>query len=125
MISSAPADQSGFQLRQTTERLRTLLDHLLSPAAAPGALPRTATPAQMSMLLSDLMQTGEWLRKLSDRQRSEVQPELEGYRAQVERLHALLPNLQSVLLAERARLERERDRLNAASEWVRASSQTL
>jgi hypothetical protein len=43
----------------------------------------------------------------------------------MERLRDLLPSIHAQLLAERARIEAERARLRAASEWACASRQTL
>jgi len=123
MITSLPDKQTSFQLPQTTERLRILLNSLLP--AQDGTLPRIATPTEMASLLSELMRAGAWLRRLSDIELSRMPQELEGYRFQVERLRRLLPSLQSALLAERARLESKRDQVHAASEWAHTSRQTL
>jgi hypothetical protein len=110
-------------LHETNRRLRVWLDSLL-PAAADGP-PVVASPQQMNGLLSELMRAGICLRASSERRDAELEQEANEYRGQVERLRALLPAIHAALLAERARLEQERDRVQSAAEWARASRQTL
>jgi hypothetical protein len=50
---------------------------------------------------------------------------LSEYRSSVERLRTLLPSIHSTLLEERARLERERARVQSAANWACRSRQTL
>jgi len=108
-------------LRQATSRLSLWLDDLV-PA---GDSPRPATPQQMSGLLSELMQAGEWLRGLPRQKDPLLDQELGRYRQAVERLRDGLPLLRDVLVEERARLEGERARVRSAAEWARRSRQTL
>lgn len=90
-----------------------------------GTSVRPATPEQMNGILSELMRVGQFLRAAQHEPDSTVQQELGIYRKHVEQLRSLLPSIHATLLHERARLEQERQRLNSASEWVRASRQTL
>jgi hypothetical protein len=111
-------------LRQTNRRMSYWLENL----AARQGKASVATPEQMGGVLSELLHTGQWLRaeplprQVED---PELLGELEQYRRHVERLNALLPSIHSGLLAERARLESQRARVQAATEWARASRQTL
>ena len=84
-----------------------------------------ATPQQMAGLLSELMRAGEWLRALPREKNPALEQELSVYRKNVERLRELLPSIQQALLAQRARLEQERARVESAAEWARSSRQTL
>ena len=90
--------------------------------------PVVATPEQMAAILSELLRTGGWLRAapippIGDN--PELHSELERYRQNVLRLHALMPSIHRELLAERARLEGQRSRVRAAEEWFRASRRTF
>jgi hypothetical protein len=82
----------------------------------------------MSALLSELLHTGAALRaqplppKGSD---VELDAELDRYRTHVERLRQIMPFLQQYLLAERSRLERQRNRIHSVAEWAQASRQTF
>jgi predicted nucleic acid-binding Zn-ribbon protein len=76
-------------------------------------------------LLSELLRAGEWLRARPEHRDAELEHELSEYRKQVERLRSLLPFIHRALLRERARLEQERERVQAAAEWARGSRQTL
>ena len=78
----------------------------------------------MAALLSILMRAGQWLRSLPEQERGELD-HLTEYREQVKRLRSLLPSMHDGLLRERARLEKERERVTSASDWARASRQTL
>jgi hypothetical protein len=109
-------------MRDTNQRLRLCLDRIASkPEAA-------VTPEQMGALLSELLAAGAGLRTPAlpaagdDR---ELDHELAEYRQQVERLRDLLPSIHRALLAERARIEAQRSRLQSTTEWARASRQTL
>lgn len=84
-----------------------------------------ATPQQMSGLLSELMLAGGWLRSLPGEKAPELEQELAAYRSNVERLRSLMPSIHATLLSERARLERERGRMEAAAEWAQRSQQTF
>jgi hypothetical protein len=112
-------------LHQTNVRLRFWLDSLFPDPALPDASPRSATPQQMAGLLSELMRAGQWLQVLPRDRDAALDQELDDYRKNVERLRALLPSIHSTLLGERARLEQERARVEAATEWACRSRQTL
>jgi hypothetical protein len=111
-------------LRETNQRLR----HWLAGMIAESGQRRAATPEDICVLLSELSRAGAKLRaeplpaKGADR---ELDEELEQYRCNVELLRKLLPSIHGQLLAERARLEAQRARVQSAAEWARASRQTL
>ena len=111
-------------LRDTNHRLRLWLD---SMDLRPGQ-PAT-TPEHMAALLSELLRAGAGLRAAETLPAKggdpELNAEIEKYRRYVERLRELLPSIHSQLLAERARIEAQRARVHTASEWARASRQTL
>jgi len=115
------ATEYAQELHETNERLNAWLSSL-SPAGCPV---RPATPEQMNGILTELMRVGQWLRAARHETDDAVQHELGVYRRQVEQLRELLPSIHQALLQERARLEQQRLGLNSASEWVRASRQTL
>ncbi len=109
-------------LHDTNRRLSFCLDNISAKHQA-----EVVTPAQMSTLLSDLLAAGAGLREQglpADNDR-ELESELAEYRRQIERLRDLLPSIHRALLAERARVEAQRTRLQSASEWMRTSRQTL
>ncbi|MGA8837762.1 MAG: hypothetical protein WB538_19185 [Candidatus Sulfotelmatobacter sp.] len=111
-------------LLETNQRLR----HWLDAMTAASGLRRVAAPQHISVLLSELSRVGARLRaeplpiQGTD---SELDQELEQYRRNVERIRELLPSIHGQLLAERARLEAQRARVQSAAEWARASRQTL
>jgi hypothetical protein len=111
-------------MRDTNRRLGYWLDTI-----APGSDPPTlVTPEQMTALLSELLRAGAGLRArplVSPSVDPELDLELGTYRRLVERLRDLMPSIHSHLQAERARLEVQRSRVQAAAEWARASRQTL
>jgi hypothetical protein len=111
-------------LRDTNRRLGYWLDTI-----APGSDPPTlVTPEQMTALLSELLRAGAGLRAhplVSPNPDPALDSELVIYRKLVERLRDLMPSIHSHLLAERARLELQRFRVQSAAEWARASRQTL
>lgn len=115
------ATEFANELHATNERLNSWLTSL-SPAGSPV---RPASPEQMNGILSELMRVGKFLRAAQQEGNDAVQQELGIYRKHVEHLRTLLPSIHQALLHERARLEQERQRINSASEWVRASRQTL
>jgi len=110
-------------LHESSAIIRRVLHDLLSGASE--SSPRAATPQQMSDLLSELMRAGQRLRALPEKQDENLQQEICEYRLEVERLRSILPAIQASLLAERTRLEQERERLNGAAAWAQASLQTL
>lgn len=121
MPSPAP-DRLTQDLRETNSRLCSCLDSLAPNHTQPSA---PATPQQMAGLLSELMRAGQWLRALPADEDPALERELANYRKNVERLRDLLPTIHRALLAERARLEQERARVESAAEWARRSRQTL
>lgn len=127
-MMSVVAPDAALELRETNARLRLCLDNL-NPEY-PSINARLATPQQMASLLSELMRAGERLLTLPTpavlaQEDPLLERELGEYRRNVERLRTLLPSIHSTLLAERARLEQERARVESAAEWVRRSRQTL
>ena len=104
------------------------LNACLGALAPMSGQPAIAKPEHMAALLSELLRAGAALRaqplppKGND---SELDAEMETYRSHVERLRDLLPSIHSQLLAERARLERQRSRVQSAAAWARASRQIL
>jgi hypothetical protein len=112
------------ELRETNRRMHFLLDTTLAQQEQSAV----TMPEHMGALLSELLRAGAGLRaeplpaKGSD---PELETELDEYRRHVERLRELLPSMHRQLLAERARLESQRSRVRLASEWARASRQTL
>ncbi len=110
-------------LDKITGRLRQLLDTIPS-GSKPDARSRVVTPEEMTDLLSWLMQAGQWLRSLS-RDHTVPEQEIAAYRTEVQRLHGLLPSIHAALLAERTRLEQERERVRTAGEWMQRSRETL
>jgi hypothetical protein len=82
----------------------------------------------MAGLLSELLRAGMGLRAEPLPARGfdpELDEEIDQYRRHVEHLRDLLPSIHRQLLAERARLEAQRSRVQAAAAWARASRQTL
>jgi hypothetical protein len=111
-------------LRDTNCLLGPWLDHLASQAGER----IVATPENLTAVLSELLRAGAALRAEPLPAQGD-DPDLDGelgrYRSHVERLRELLPSIHSHLLAERARLEVQRARIRSATEWARASRQTL
>jgi hypothetical protein len=112
-------------LRESTRRLSRWLDGLQLPSSSSGNVAHAATPEQMSGLLSELLQAGEWLRSRPTQTDAALESEVAEYRKQVVRLRELLPSIQAALLKERASLERERERVKSAEAWAHLSRQTL
>jgi len=118
-------DPIAENLHQCNARLGLALNDL-DMGSAPGCQQaRAASPHQMAVLLSELRAAGEWLRSLPGEQGPDLQLELGLYRKNVERLRELMPFIHSALLQERAHLEQERGRVEAAAEWARRSRLTL
>jgi len=106
------------------QRLHVWLESIV-PRHAQSGVP---TPEQMAALLSELLHVGASLRAepISGRGHNPaLDAELEKYRGYVERIRDILPVIHDELLAERARLEGQRGRVQSAAEWARASRQTL
>jgi hypothetical protein len=113
-----------LHLHGTNQRMGSWLDHVLAQQGRPALV----SPEQMATLLSELLGAGAALRaepipaKGND---PELDAELETYRGQVERVRELLPSIHHQLLAERARIEGQRSRVQSVAAWARASRQTL
>jgi predicted nucleic acid-binding Zn-ribbon protein len=87
-------------------------------------MPPIVTSRQINGLLSELMTAGQFLRRLPSELDESVKAEVDAYRKRIEHLRDLLPRIHRSLLQERSRLEQERTRVQAASQWARASRQT-
>lgn len=115
-------DQLTQNLRETNTRLRFWLEGL-APEDAHRARP---TPQVISGLLSELLRIGECLRGGPPAQPdTQLQAELEEYRGNIQRLRDRMPAIHRHLLEERARMESERTRIEAAMEWARGSLRTF
>jgi hypothetical protein len=119
-----------FELRESSRRLRRWVELLISASNSSSEfLPSSAlpvpTPEQMSGVLSELLRAGEYLRSRPKESNPALEDELADYRRQLERLRDHLPLIHRSLLNQRARLEHERECVQAAAEWARASRQTL
>lgn len=116
-------DARAPHLRQANRRLLGLLDRM----AGDGGPCRVPAPEEIAALLSELMHTGADLRARSGAsdEDAEFARELQEYRGHVERLREMLPTIHGQLLAERARIEAQRARIETAAEWARGSRQTL
>jgi hypothetical protein len=125
LMSCLAPDPIAENFHQSNTRLDAALSSLNSGNTPECRQVRAATPHQMASLLSELMRVGEWLRSLPDHHGPELAQELGIYRKNVERLHELMPFIHSALLQERAHLEQERGRVEAAGEWAHRSRQTL
>lgn len=115
----------AVELRETNRRLRCCLEGLCASSKAGEYTARAPTPDEISALLSELLRAGEWLRRRPAAPDPALEFELTQYREQVERLRTMLPLMHRALLQERARLEQEGQRLNAAAHWAHVSRQTL
>ena len=124
MTNIAP-DLLSSDLHETNLRLGSILDNLRSGSSALSGETRAITPQEMATLLSELMRAGQWLRACPNQADPALEEERRVYRQLVERLRGLLPSIHAALLRERARLERERERVCSASAWARGSRQTL
>lgn len=121
-MASVLVDDLERSFHETNTFLRSWLEQAADSQPMP---PRPASPQEIATLLSELMRAGGRLRRLPAVKSAELQKELDEYRGNVERLRERLPSIQSVLLKEQARLERERRRLQSFAEWADGSRQTL
>ena len=111
-------------LREANRRIPGWLDGVVARQEQAAVV----TPDQMAGLLAELLRAGEGLRVEPIPEKGvdpELDNELDKYRQNVERLQRMLPVIHSQLLVERARLEFQRARVQAAAEWARASRRTL
>jgi hypothetical protein len=104
-------------------RLRSRLDALSACSGVPDA--RALSPQNITNLLAELRQTGEWIRVAPAQRPPQLQRELDQYRTLVGRLRDLMPRIHATLLAERDRIEQKRGRVGSAAEWARRSRETL
>jgi hypothetical protein len=109
----------------TLHEANSRLNFWLNELAANPTKSTPASPQQMAGVLSELMRAGDCLRGLPAERGLKLLQELGDYRQTVERLRKLMPAIQSALLLDRARLERERGQVVAAAEWAQRSRQTL
>lgn len=123
VMTSESQEQIASHLHESTDRIRCVLTQLLPQTPQEAAKP--ANPQQISDLLSELMRAGQWLRVLPANRDRTLEDEICAYRYEVERLRSFLPAMQTSLIAERGRLEHERERLNGAAAWAQTSSQTM
>lgn len=125
-MNSCEKTELARQLREVNVRLRFWLENL-----GPGASSGPATPIQINAVLDELLRAGAWLQSgfpsgvAQEDAKGEFEFEITEYRQHLEKLRELLPFIHSQLLQERARLEAERTRLDAAAEWASASRQSL
>jgi len=123
MTCLAPANSLLEVIRHSHRRLSSCLDGI---AAKPEG--EVVSPEQMGALLSELLAAGASLRAQPLPAKGydlALDRELAEYRRQVERLRDLLPAIHRALLLERSHIEAQRSRLQSATEWARASRQTL
>jgi len=108
-----------LRLRQMNELLRQHLSLANAESAAPSS-------GQIAELFATLLQAPAILREVS---RTSADPMMQSqvaeFRCHFAQMQKLLPTLQTLLLAERARLEAERRHVRAAAEWARASRETF
>lgn len=123
VVTFEPQDQIAKDLHESADRIHRVLDELHSLSVENMA--KLASPQQMSDLLSGLMQAGQWLRVLPSNRDKNLEQRVCEYHTEVGRLRSFLPAIQASLLAERGRLEKERERLNGAMAWAYGSSQTI
>jgi hypothetical protein len=109
------------EFRAMSQRLQLWIE-TVSPPSANGP---SISPEQISAVLSELMQAGTLIQRCRAIQDPAIQDELRIYREHVQRLKTLLPSLHESLVRERDRLSRRLSGVQAASEWVLASRQTL
>jgi len=123
-MSSTP-NQLARNLEQTNSRLSFWLNRLIPPAGERPAEMVVVSPEQMAGLLSELRRAGELLKTLPAQKEEALAQAVAEYRRHIERLRDVLPSIHTALLRERARLEQERARVDAAAQWARSSRQTL
>jgi hypothetical protein len=117
-------EQIALDLKETNRRVDFWMNSFCLPATASGTRPRVVSPQQINGLLSELMKAGESLQKLPAEVDDSIRVEVDAYRKKIECLRDLLPTIHRSLLQERARLEHERGRMQAASQWASMTHQT-
>lgn len=108
-------------LRQTSDRLRALLD-TFTPAAEPAWASQ-----QITHLLAELRIAGGYLREGIPQAGNspDLTTEIASYWSHLERLRDVLPLIRCQLLAERARLAAQQEKVEATANWAQASKQSL
>ncbi len=114
----------ALDLKETNRRVDFWMNSLKQVATSSEADSRIVTPQQINGLLSELMTAGRLMRELPATIDEKMTAEVNVYRAKIEHLRDLLPGIQHSLLEERSRLEQERARVQAASQWASMSRQT-
>jgi len=105
------------ELEKTNGKLQLLLE-TLGPAEAPPAI----NTQHVADVFAEVMRVGEWLRDgLARNAEGRMAEELGRYHRHLEQLRQLLPRIHGHLLTERARLEAERNHLEAAAAWARSA----
>jgi len=117
------ATLSSETLRLTNCRVRGLMQSMLT-AQDETALVK---PDEFDALLAEVTQAAGGLRGLPQEsmQDADLAKEISAYRDSLENLLQILPALQKRLLAQKMRLEAQRNHLAAASAWANASGKTL
>jgi len=118
--AAAAQEQLLLGFRESNARLRAWLDDFSREAHAWSVDAGHA----IAGLTALLMHAGACLKQLPIDRDPALEAELSDYRRNVERLRGMLPMVHAMMLAERSRLERERERLQSAGEWMRGSQQT-
>lgn len=110
-----PTSHAIEQLRTAIEQLRPLCVRLRSQVDG------AASPSleDLTQLFTEVGQTADVLRRLPSRAITQIEAskELQEYRACLEDLKKVLPAVQGQLFTQKAHLEAERARLNAAAAW--------
>ncbi len=117
-------DQLALDLKETNRRVDFWMNSLRQAATSSGADRRIVTSRQINGLLSELMTAGRLLRELPATIDENTMADVNVYREKIEHLRDLLPGIHRSLLEERSRLEQERARVQAASQWAIMSRQT-
>ncbi len=124
-MGSVKNESLASHLHDSNLRLDQLLDHLARPVGDPVSGTAGVSPQVMEALLSELLCVGQWMRRMPARAEGDLAQQLSMYRQNVEKLRDLLPAIHATLLAEKARLEQERARVEAAAVWAKRSRETL
>lgn len=115
MESIAP---SHHEIEQVNDRLDALLESLCdSPVSF------SLSADQMAAILGEVMRVGDWLRAGLARNADPVLTgQLNRYRGHLEHLRAALPGIYTRLLAERSRIQADRNHLEAAAAWAQSAA---
>ncbi len=102
-------------LQETNGKLHRLLELIHQQESGPIRV----TAVDLAGLLSELQKVAH-LRKTKNGNDPAFAAEFVEYRRALENLRAMLPKLQARYVAEKARLERDRNHLRAANGWARS-----